>query len=151
MSYLFVCAPKWPNCEVHPKEATLCHMRDIIHFYQDYLINVMSKTESPHCIIHVFVKRPSFTMICVQLSFASRTPEARLQLSHLPWKKIALYSTEKTRLCIRLQGKQLNSLCLHKSKHLGPPPKLISAAAFTDLIGFNQMIGAVGHKMRKHF
>lgn len=66
-------------------------------------------------------------------------------------KKNCFISTEKMRLCIRLQGKQLNSLCLHKSKHLGPPPKLISAAAFTDLIGFNQMIGAVGHKMRKHF
>lgn len=113
-SYLFVCAPKWPKCEVQPKEASAVHtQRDTVHFCQDYTINIMSRAEAPHCIIHVFVK-----------SYDDH---------FLVEMKIALWEQTKTRLCIQLQGKQWNSLRLHKRKHLGPPPKLISAAAFAPL------------------
>lgn len=67
-------------------------------------------------------------------------------------KKKKLYKHMKNEAVHTASGKtQPNSLCRHKSKHLGPPPKLISAAVFTDLIGFKQMIGAVGHEMRKYF
>lgn len=59
IGYLIVCAPMWPKCEVHSKEATgFCHVElDVI--YQEYKINIMLKVEWPGCIIHSFLKGPS--------------------------------------------------------------------------------------------
>lgn len=95
------------------------------HMQHDIIFKSIKK--SPRCFIHVFLKVLSVYWSALWLAHLKL---AVLWAIHLILKHNFL-RTVKSRLCILL-----HFFCLHKSKHLGPSPKLISASAFATLPGF---------------
>ena len=162
ISYLFICAPKWRNCKVHKGSAGLSQspqlMFDISRQQKIITLRKIKIKEKKGLLL----KALSMCYVALDIQIFkehnrvwSDTNSCKISSARMPvsLQQVApCYShfsmtnllaevrgvRKAKRLCTQLQGKHSrpNSLSLHKSKHLGPWPKLISAQ-LTRLIGFN--------------
>lgn len=159
ISYLFICAPKWRNCKVHKGSAGLSHSQQLMFDISrlQKIITFREKKKKKRLTAKSFINvlcRSGYSNIQrTQSGFDTNSCKISSARMPISLQQVALcYSyfsmtnllaevrgvRKAKRLCTQLQGKhsQPNSLSLHKSKHLGPWPKLISAQ-LTHLIGFN--------------